>query len=256
MKVVILAGGFGTRLSEETKSIPKPMVKIGTMPIIWHIMKHYSYYGYNDFIIATNKLNNSLVLKKFFHDYMLLGNDICFDYHLNQVTNISKSTEDWKVQIIDTGSQTETAGRIAKLRNYIGNETFMATYGDGVSTVNIDKLLSTHIQSKGIATLTAVKPTARFGYLNLENNMVTDFIEKHPDQEAYINSGYFVFEPQVFDYFEGEDKSLAVLSEIANDRKLFTYFHDGYWQCMDTMRDVRILREKWDSGKADWVIWK
>ena len=256
MKVVILAGGFGTRLSEETKSIPKPMVKIGTMPIIWHIMKHYSYYGLNDFIIATNKLNNSFVLKKFFYDYMLLRGNIQLDYSENKISNNSSSTNNWKVQIVDTGAHTETAGRIAKLRPYIGDETFMATYGDGVSTVNLHQLLKTHNESGGIATLTAVKPTARFGYLDLDGNRVLDFIEKHPDQEAYVNSGYFVFEKEVFSYFEGEEKSLTVLSEVAKDNKLFTYFHEGFWQCMDTMRDVRILREKWDSGKPEWAVWK
>jgi len=255
MKVVILAGGYGTRLSEETKEVPKPMVRIGSMPIIWHIIKHYSHYGFNDFIIAANEKNNSLVMKKFFYDLMNLEEDITLDFSKKSTSFIKNKNNKWNIKIIDTGADTETAGRIFKLKSFIGNERFLVTYGDGVSDLNLNELIKTHESKKGIATLTAVRPTARFGYLSTEDNKVLDFEEKHPNREAFINAGYFVFEPEVFDYFNGDHLSLAVLKNIALDGKLFCHYHHGFWQCMDTMRDVRILRDKWESNNTEWKLW-
>ena len=260
MKVVILAGGFGTRLSEETVLKPKPMVEIGGKPILWHIMKIYSHYGFNEFVICLGY--KGYIIKEYFANYFLHTSDVTIDLQTNTVLAHKSRTEPWKVTLVDTGLYTQTGGRIKRIKEYVGNETFMATYGDGVANVNIPELLEfhkQHVEQGKIATLTAVQPPGRFGALALEEDgFVRKFTEKPKGDGAWINGGFFVFEPEIFDYIDGDEDQLErdVLTPIADDGKLVAYKHYGFWQPMDTLREKRKLEELWSSGNAPWKIWE
>jgi glucose-1-phosphate cytidylyltransferase len=258
MKVVILAGGYGTRLSEETRIKPKPMVEIGNRPILWHIMKIYSAYGLNDFIICLGYKGE--MIKKYFADYFLNHSDVTFDLK-NQEMRVHRSEiEPWCVTLVDTGEKSMTGGRIKRIQPYVENETFCLTYGDGVADINIHELVAFHRgQKDGLATLTAVQPPGRFGAFSLEegNDKIMDFREKTVHKTAWINGGFFILEPGIFDYIEGDDtvwerKPMEMLSQ---DGRLSAYRHTGYWQNMDTLRDVEILEEKWRSGSPPWKVW-
>lgn len=257
MKVVILAGGLGTRLSEETKLIPKPMVEIGGKPILWHIMKIYSHYGFNDFIILTGY--KSHVIKDYFVHYYQQYSDITVDMQNNSVEIHRIKTEPWKVTMLYTGQDTMTGGRIKKAQEYIGNEPFLLTYGDGVSDVNIDDLIKSHKASGKTVTMTAVQPSGRFGALVIkDDNMITSFMEKPKGDESWINGGFFVCEPQVFDYIPNGDDVIferAPLENLAKDRKLNAYKHEGFWRPMDTLKDKNDLTEMWVKNTAPWAVW-
>lgn len=258
MKVVLLAGGFGTRISEESHLKPKPMIEIGGKPILWHIMKEYSYYGFNDFIICAGYKQH--VIKEWFADYYLHNSDITFDFRKgNELTIHNNVAEPWKVTIIDTGLNTMTGGRIKRIKPYVGDETFMMTYGDGVSDVNISELVKYHREHGKIATLTAVKVGQRFGVLDIdkENKLIRSFREKSQTDGARINAGYMVLEPQIFDYID-EDSTVfekTPLERIAEISELVAYRHNGFWQCMDTQREKEQLEELIETGKAPWMVW-
>ncbi|MDB4902478.1 MAG: rfbF [Mucilaginibacter sp.] len=258
MKVVILAGGLGTRISEETGIRPKPMIEIGGKPILWHIMKIYSQYGYNDFIICLGY--KGYMIKEYFINYFLYNSDITVELHNNQLDVHYTNTESFKVTLVDTGINTNTAGRIKKIQKYIEGETFMLTYGDGVSNINIKELVSFHKNHGKLATLTSIQPPGRFG--NLETNEegeISKFKEKPEGDGLWINGGFFVLDPKIFNYLEGdvdnEQWENAPLSSIAADGQLFAYKHYGFWKCMDAMRDKIELEEEWNSGIAPWKIW-
>ena len=256
MKVVILAGGFGTRISEESAIRPKPMVEIGGKPILWHIMKEYSHYGFNEFIICAGYLQH--VIKEYFADYALHNSDITFDFQGDNPIQVHNNfSEPWKVTVVDTGYNTLTGGRIKKVQQYVGHETFMMTYGDGVSDVDIDKLLAFHRQSGKVCTITAVKPESRFGYLDLDGDTVRAFREKSREDVGYINCGYMVFEPDVFDYIHGdvmlEQEPMEAMTAAG---EVVAFRHNGFWQCMDTLRDKKRLESMWRSGEAPWKSWQ
>ena len=256
MQAVILAGGLGTRFSEETHLKPKPMIEIGGKPILWHILKIYSEYGIEDFIICLGY--KGYIIKEFFSNYFLHTNDVTFDVNKEEVIFHSRKSENWRVTLIDTGEHTLTGGRLARVRDYIKNETFCFTYGDGVGNVDIKKLIKHHKDSKKLATLTAVQPPGRYGALELEGNLVKSFNEKPNGDNAWINGGFFVLEPSVIDFIDGdkcmwESTPLKKLSEI---RQLNTYKHYGFWQPMDTLRDHVTLQNKWEAGNAPWKIWE
>lgn len=257
MKVVILAGGLGTRLSEETKLIPKPMVEIGGKPILWHIMKIYSYYGFNDFIVLTGY--KSHVIKEYFVNYYNRYSDITVDMANNTVEIHKTRNEPWKVTMLYTGQDTMTGGRIKKAKEYIGNEPFMLTYGDGVSDVDINALIDSHKKSGKIATMTAVQLSGRFGALVIkDDNMITSFMEKPKGEESWINGGFFVCQPEIFNYIpDGDDVVFerAPLENLAKDQMLNAYKHRGFWQPMDTMRDKTELTALWQGNKAPWAKW-
>ncbi len=255
MKVVILAGGFGTRLSEETEIRPKPMVEIGRQPILWHIMKNYAAYGYKEFIIALGY--KAEIIKDYFLKYYYLRNIFSIRLSNGNVDVHEGEREDWLVHLIDTGFETQTGGRIKRLASWIGNETFMMTYGDGVANINIQDLVAFHRRHGKLATVTAVRPPARFGGLSFEGNLVAKFVEKPQIGEGWINGGFFVLEPKVIDYIEGDETpwEREPLERLAEDGQLVAYCHDGFWQCMDTLRDVRLLNSLWESGKAPWKVW-
>jgi glucose-1-phosphate cytidylyltransferase len=256
MKVVILAGGFGTRLSEETSSIPKPMVKIGDKPIIWHIMKHYSSYGFNDFVILGGY--KSYVIKEYFANYYLHQADVEFDMEKNTMTTLESNTEKWKVTVLDTGLNTMTGGRIKRAAKYL-NETFMLTYGDGVSNVNIEELLNFHNNHSEKVTMTCVQPEGRFGAvdINTKNNVINSFMEKPRGDGAWINGGFFVCDPIVFNYIEDDSTIFErnPLENMAQDKLLAAYKHKGFWKPMDTLRDKNQLESQWDENKAPWKTW-
>jgi glucose-1-phosphate cytidylyltransferase len=256
MKVVILAGGLGTRLAEETEVKPKPMVEIGERPILWHIMKHYSHYGFNEFFIALGYKGD--VIKRYFLDYFSLNGSLTVDVARGRVERHDRDCEDWLVHLMDTGFDTLTGGRVKRLEPWLRDGTFMVTYGDGVSNVDLQALLRFHRAHGRIATVTAVRPPARFGGLIFDGDLVADFMEKPQAGEGWINGGFLVFEPAVFDYLEGDQSSLEAdaLERLAADRQLAAYRHDGFWQCMDTLRDVRLLRSWWQSGNAPWKVWE
>lgn len=255
MKVVILAGGLGTRISEETSARPKPMVEIGGKPILWHIMKIYSAHGINDFIICLGY--KGYMIKEYFANYFLHMSDVTFDIAHNKMEVHQISAEPWRITLVNTGEETKTGGRIRRVKDYVGNETFCCTYGDGVGNVDIKRLIAFHKEERVLATLTATQPPGRFGALSMEQNRVIGFQEKPGGDGGYINGGFFVLEPEIFDYIQG-DQTLwehEPLEMLAKDGKLAVYKHMGFWLPMDTLRDRNHLEELWDSGKAPWKIW-
>ncbi len=257
MKVVLLAGGYGTRISEESYLRPKPMIEIGEMPILWHIMKEYSYYGYNEFIICAGYKQH--VIKEWFADYFLHTSDITFDFtEGNKMIVHNQHAEPWKVTVVDTGLNTMTGGRIKRVQQYIGNETFLMTYGDGVCDVDIAKLVEFHKSHGKLATLTAVKLKQQKGVLDIGgDNVVRSFREKSMIDQAPINAGYMVLEPKVLDYIAGDDISFEKepLEQIAAEGQLMSYLHSGFWQCMDTKREKDILETLWQNENAPWKSW-
>lgn len=258
MKVVILAGGLGTRLMEETEARPKPMVEIGGKPILWHIMKIYEQYGFNDFIICLGY--KASFIKEYFYNYYLHNSDITIELANNKIDVHYSNTESFKVTLIDTGLNTNTAGRIKRIKEHLKNETFMLTYGDGVANININELLDFHKMHGKLATLTSIQVPGRFGNIQIaKNGQVEHFQEKPEGDGMWINGGFFVLEPQIFDYLEGDMDNVQweklPLLEIANDSQLAAYKHNGFWKCMDALRDRIELEEMWSSGKAEWKIW-
>ena len=257
MKVVILAGGLGTRLSEETELKPKPMVEIGGKPILWHIMKIYSYYGFNDFVILSGY--KSHMIKEYFINYYNRYSDITVDMANNSVEIHKTRNEPWKVTILYTGQDTMTGGRIKKAQDYIGNERFMLTYGDGVSDVDINELLKSHEKSGKIATITSVQSSGRLGALVIDaDNLITSFMEKPKGEESWINGGFFVCEPEIFNYIPDSDDVIferGPLENLSKDKQLNAYKHSGFWQPMDTLRDKNELTKLWQADKAPWAKW-
>lgn len=257
MKVVILAGGFGTRISEESYLKPKPMIEIGEKPILWHIMKQYSHYGFNEFIICCGYKQH--VIKEWFANYYLYNSDVTFDFSgNNEMTVHNNVAEPWKVTLVDTGLKTMTGGRVKRVQEYIGNETFMLTYGDAVSNVDIGKLLEFHKKHGKAATISAVTVGQRFGILDIDDEQsIRQFREKSVSDGSRINGGFMVFEPKVFDYIAGDDTVLekVPLETLANNGELKAYMFNGFWQCMDTKREKDKLEEMWESGEAPWKVW-
>jgi len=256
MNVVVLAGGLGTRLAEETELKPKPMVEIGGKPILWHILKHYSHYGLNEFFIALGHRGD--VIKRFFIDYSTLNSSMTVRTAHGGLEMHDRQCEDWTVHLIETGDETNTGGRIKRLETWLHRDTFMATYGDGVSNVDLQQLLGFHRSHGRIATVTAVRPPARFGGLVFDGDRVAEFTEKPQVGEGWINGGFFVFEPAMFDYLESDRTVLEsdALERLAADGQLMAYRHDRFWQCMDTLRDKRLLESMWQKGCAEWKVWK
>jgi glucose-1-phosphate cytidylyltransferase len=255
MKVLILAGGYGTRLSEETEARPKPMVEIGGKPVLWHIMKHYAHFGFKEFAVALGYKGESI--KRYFVDYPRLSSSLTVHLASGDVLRHSTCQDDWTVHLMDTGLHTITGGRMKRLAPLIGGDTFMMTYGDGVSNVDIVKLLAFHREHKRLATVTAVRPPARFGGLVFSGDAVGKFTEKPQVGEGWINGGYFVLEPGVLDYIAGDQThwEQEPLEKLAADGQLVAYRHDDFWQCMDTLRDVRLLESLWSGGNAPWKVW-
>jgi len=256
MKAVILAGGYGTRISEETHLKPKPMIEIGGMPILWHIMKHYSNFGINDFIICCGY--KGYIIKEYFANYFLHRSDVTFDLKNNEMEVHKKFAEPWKVTLIDTGLNTMTGGRLKKIESHIDNETFCFTYGDGISNINISKLLKLHKDTDTIATVTAVQPPGKFGRMNLKNDFVNHFEEKPIGDGGWINGGYFVLEPSVFDYLKNESTvwEREPLEELAKNKQLSAYRHSSFWHPIDTLWDKNYLENLWKENNAPWKIWE
>lgn len=255
MKAVILAGGLGTRISEESHLKPKPMITIGGKPIIWHIMKQYSHYGVNDFIICLGY--KGYVVKEYFANYFLHMSDVTFDMAHNEMQVHEKHVEPWKVTLIETGEDTQTGGRLQKVREYIGNETFCFTYGDGVSDINIQKLIEFHQAHGKLATVTAIQPPGRYGALNLNSESVEQFQEKPAGDGSWINGGFFVLEPQVIDFIDGPNTAWeeTPLKKLADQQALMAYRHTGFWKAMDTLRDKVNLENLWQTT-APWKVWE
>jgi glucose-1-phosphate cytidylyltransferase len=255
IKLVILAGGLGTRLTEETELKPKPMVEIGGRPILWHIMKHYAHYGVREFFIALGYKGE--VIKRYFLDYYHLSGSLSIDMSSGKVQDIDKTCEDWKVNLIDTGIDTNTGGRVKRLEPWLKNGTFMVTYGDGVSNVDLRALLQFHLSQKKMGTVTAVRPPARYGGLVFDGHLVKQFTEKPQIGEGWINGGFLVFEPSIFEHLPGDKASLEVtlMEHLASIHQLAAYKHDSFWQCMDTLRDKRLLESLW-AANPPWRIWK
>jgi glucose-1-phosphate cytidylyltransferase len=257
MKVVILAGGLGTRISEESHLKPKPMIEIGERPILWHIMKIYSHFGFNDFIICLGYKGYSI--KEYFAHYFLYESDVTFDFkYSNQQIIHSHCAEPWKVTLVNTGVDTMTGGRVKRVQDYVGNETFMLTYGDGVADIDIHKLVAYHQSHGKLATISSTQPSGRFGALNIgEDNRVQDFQEKPKGDGGWINAGFFVLEPTVFNYINGDSTIFEKdpLENLAGDGQLMVYKHTGFWQPMDTIRDKNQLEDLWKAGKAPWKVW-
>ncbi len=260
MKVAILAGGYGSRLAEETEIRPKPMVEIGSRPILWHIMKIYDHYGFKDFVIALGYKGE--YIKRYMINDCTTQNNITVDFKTGQYTQHGGTKPDWKVELVDTGLNTMTGGRIKRLKPYIGNETFMLTWGDGLSDVNLDDLLKFHRAHGKLATLTAVRPPARYGYMKLndngDGNLVREFTEKPQIGEGWINGAFFVLEPEIFDYIDGDDTvwEREPLENLAKDGQLMAYKHTSFWQCMDTLREKHILETMWNTNQAKWKLWE
>jgi glucose-1-phosphate cytidylyltransferase len=256
MRVVILAGGLGTRLAEETTLKPKPMVEVGGRPILWHIMKHYAHHGFRDFLVALGY--KSEVTKRYFLEYHTVNSNITINLVNGDVQVHGERCEDWVVHLLDTGISTMTGGRVQRLQPWLKDETFMLTYGDGVSDIDIPHLLRFHRETGRLATVTAVRPPARFGGLILEDDLVATFTEKPQIGEGWINGGFMVLESGVFDYMHGDDTILEshVLERLAADGQLAAYRHDGFWQSMDTLRDKRLLESLWQGGNPPWRIWE
>ena len=256
MKVVILAGGLGTRISEESHLKPKPMIEIGGKPILWHIMKIYSQHGFNDFIICCGY--KGYVIKEYFANYFLHNSDITFDLKSNNQTIHNNSSDPWKVTVVDTGDETQTGGRIKRIAKYLDGEDFCLTYGDGVADINIGEIVATHKKNKRLATVTAVQPPGRFGQLDLVGDKVERFVEKPVGDGGYINGGFFVLNKKVIEYIK-EDSTIwekEPLMTLASEGQLSSYTHNGFWQPMDTLRDKNHLEKLWESGLAPWKVWK
>jgi len=256
VKVVLLAGGFGTRLSEETDIKPKPMVEIGGKPILWHIMKLYSHFGFNDFVVCLGY--KGYVIKEYFANYFLHMADVTFDMATNVMTVHRRKAEPWKVTLVDTGANTMTGGRIKRVQEYVGDDTFMVTYGDGLSDQNLGDLLAYHKKHRKLATMTTVQPSGRFGAVDVSaTNDVNAFIEKPRGDGAWINAGFFVFEPQVFDYITGDSTILErePLEGLAREKQMSAFKHQGFWKPMDTLREKHEFEELWTSGRAPWQVW-
>ncbi|MGH2625116.1 MAG: glucose-1-phosphate cytidylyltransferase [Anaerolineales bacterium] len=255
MKVAILAGGLGSRLAEETEVKPKPMIEVGSQPILWHILRHYAFYGHDDFVIALGYKGECI--KRYFVDYCALASDVTVQMRDGRVIRHSAPKEAWQVKLVDTGQPTATGGRIKRLAPHLGSSTFMLTWGDGVSDVNLDDLVAFHRSHGKLATMTAVRPPARFGHLELDGSTVVEFSEKPQTGEGWINGAFFVLEPEVIDYIEGDDTQWErePLEQLAKDGQLMAYRHHGFWQCMDTIRDKKLLNALWDAGEAPWKVW-
>ena len=258
MKTIILAGGFGTRISEESLTKPKPMIEIGGQPILWHIMKEYSYYGFNDFIICAGYKQN--VIKEYFWNYYLNRSDISFDFSKdNEISILNNVAEPWKVTVVDTGLNTFTGGRIKRVQEYIGDETFLLTYGDGVCDVNISDVVKWHKKNNKYATMTAVQPGGRYGALEIDDeSIVNNFAEKRKEDGGWINGGYMVLEPEVFDYIDG-DKTVfeqGPLERLSDEGQLQAYKYKGFWHCMDTMKDKTELEDMIEMNSAPWMFWE
>lgn len=256
MKVVILCGGLGTRLREETEIRPKPLVNIGEHPVLWHLMKIYASHGFNEFVLALGYKGD--VIKDYFLNYRNRSSSLTIKLDSDDVVVRDSCCEDWTVHLLDTGLHTQTGGRVKRTAPMIGNETFMLTYGDGVANVDIKRLLAYHRSHKRLVTVTAVRPPARFGGLAFDGDLVTHFEEKPQIGEGWINGGFFVFEPQALDYIEGDETPLerGPLERLAEDRQLVAYRHEDFWQCMDTLRDVQLLESLWKGGDAPWKVWR
>ncbi len=255
VKVVILAGGLGTRLSEETDLRPKPMVEIGGKPILWHIMKHYSHYGFNEFVIALGYKGE--VIKRYFVDLYNLNGSITVNFPSKKISSHSRLPEDWKVYLVDTGLYTPTGGRIKNLQDWIGNERFMLTYGDGLSNVDLPHLLSYHKTAGRIGTVTAVHPQSRFGEIISSGTKITQFNEKPQISVEWINGGFMVFEPEmIWDIKEGDSLEADILPLLAKNGQLTFYPHSGFWQCMDTLREKKLLEDYWNTNEASWKVWE
>ncbi len=252
MKVVILAGGYGTRLAEETSRIPKPMVEIGGHPLLWHLLSFYAAQGHHEFLIAAGY--KAEVIKEYFYHYYIRHSDLFVNLSDGSHRVVRSAPPDWEVGVIDTGLKTLTGGRLARLREFLGDETFLVTYGDGLSDVDLNALIEFHHQHGRLATVTAVRPPARFGHLELDGDRVEKFAEKPQTGEGWINGGFFVFEPGIFDYIAGDETKLEadVLEQIAADEQLAAYRHTGFWQPMDTFREKQLLETIWQSGQAPW----
>lgn len=256
MKVVILAGGLGTRLAEETALRPKPMVEVGGKPILWHIMKMYSAYGFSEFVICLGY--RGYMIKEYFANYSLHNSDVTIDTLSNGVTVHQRRAEPWKVTLVDTGSTSGTGGRLRRVREYLGEDPFCFTYGDAVSSLNIPAVVELHSSEKSLVTVTAIQPTSKYGLLSFDGHHVTEFREKPPEVGSWINGGFFVVSPEAIDYIESDETHWehAPLSQLVKERAVTAYQHRGFWQCMDTLRDKRLLEELWTSGKAPWKIWE
>ena len=256
MKVAILAGGFGTRLSEETDIKPKPMVEIGGKPILWHIMKHFSHYGHNEFIILLGY--KGYYVKEYFANYFLHQSDVTIDLKNNKMEIHNNSSEPWKVTLVDTGLETMTGGRVKRAENFLKDERFLLTYGDGLSDVNLDELISFHESNRKLMTLTSVQPEGRFGALDLEGHLIRKFAEKPKGDGSWINGGFFVCEPKILDYIKDGDLTILErnpLESLANERELVAFKHEGFWKPMDTLRDKIQLEQLWNDKKAPWKVW-
>ena len=258
MQTVILAGGLGTRIAEEGSSLPKPMVGIGGQPILWHIMKYYSVFGFNDFIICCGFKGH--MIKEYFADYYLHRSDITFDFSdNNRMTVHSNVAEPWKVTLVDTGADTQTGGRVRRIKKYVGDDPFMLTYGDGVGDIDLNALLAYHKEKNAAVTISAIQPGGRFGVIDFdESGAVGGFTEKAQDAGGWINAGFMVCQPQLFDYLDGDGCILeqTPFQRLSAEGKLSAYRHYGYWQCMDTQRDRGFLEQRWQSGNAPWKVWE
>lgn len=256
MKILILAGGIGSRLQEETAAKPKPMVEIGGRPMLWHIMKIYSAYGFREFVVALGYRGG--IIKDYFRDYHYRDNNLTVQLKTGHVNVHKGKLEDWVIHLVDTGLNTQTGGRIKRASEFIGEKTFMMTYGDGLANIDVNRLLAFHREQGKLATVTAVRPPARFGAMNFSGNQVIEFIEKPQVGEGWVNGGFFILEPGVFDYIEGDESIFErePLERLAKDGQLAAFKHVGFWQAMDTLRDVRLLEELWQNKRAAWKIWE